>query len=70
MQAVLRIHDGPRIHASDLWIRMRIQKTNFLKLFFYILLFEGTLTSVFKGKKSKRSHKTAEIKVFLTICAE
>jgi hypothetical protein len=28
-----------------------------------------TLTSFFKGKKSKRSHKTAEIKVFLTIFA-
>jgi len=38
----------------------------FLKLFF-ILLFEGTFTSFFKPKKSKRSHKTLEIKVFLTI---
>jgi hypothetical protein len=31
---------------------------------FCILLFEGTLTSFFKGKKSKRSHKTAEKKCF------
>ncbi len=37
------------------------------KLFFS--LFEGTLTSFFKDKKSKRSHKTVEIKVFLTIFA-
>ncbi len=38
-----------------------------LKKFFCILHFEGTFTSFFKGKKSKRSHKTVEIKVFLTI---
>jgi hypothetical protein len=44
------------------------QKTN-LKKFFCILLFEGTFASFFKGKKSKRSHKTVEIKVFLTIFA-
>jgi len=31
----------------------------------YYLLFEGTFTSFFKGKKSKRSHKTVGIKVFL-----
>jgi hypothetical protein len=37
--------------------------------FFCILLFEGTFTSFFKGKKSKRSHKTVEIKVFLIILA-
>jgi hypothetical protein len=34
------------------------------KKFFYILLFEGTFPSLFKDKKWK-SHKTAEIKVFL-----
>jgi hypothetical protein len=41
------------------------------KKFFCILpvLFEGTFTSFFKGKKSKRSHTTLEIKVFLTIFA-
>jgi hypothetical protein len=32
-------------------------------------LFEGTLTSFLKDKKSKRSHKTVGIKVFLTIFA-
>jgi hypothetical protein len=31
----------------------------------YILLFERTFPSFFKDKKSKRSHKTVEIKVFL-----
>jgi hypothetical protein len=31
--------------------------------------FEGTITSFFKDKKSKRSHKTVGIKVFLTIFA-
>jgi hypothetical protein len=32
-----------------------------------ILLFEGTFTSFFKDKKSKRGHKAVGIKVFLTI---
>jgi hypothetical protein len=35
--------------------------------FFCILLFEGTFTSFFKDIKSKRNHKTVEIKDFLTI---
>ncbi len=35
--------------------------------FFCLLLFEGTFTSFFKDKKSKRSHKTVGIKVFLNI---
>jgi hypothetical protein len=39
------------------------------KKFFCILLFEGTFSSFFKDKKSKRSHKTVDIKVFLTIFA-
>jgi hypothetical protein len=34
-----------------------------------ILVFKGTFTSFFKDKKSKRRHKTVEIKVFLTIFA-
>ncbi len=34
------------------------------------MLFEGTFTSFFKGKKSKRSHKTVAIKVFLTFFAK
>jgi hypothetical protein len=42
-------------------------KTNLKKVL--ILIFEGTSTSFFIGKKSKRSHKTVEIKVFLTIFA-
>jgi hypothetical protein len=44
------------------------KKTNLKKVFLRIL-FEGTFTSCFKDKKSKRSHKTIEIKVFLTIFA-
>jgi hypothetical protein len=33
------------------------------------LIIEGTYTSFFKDKKSKRSHKTIEVKVFLPIFA-
>jgi len=42
-------------------------KTNLKKSFFCLLLFEGTFTSFFKDKKSKRSHKTAGINLFLPI---
>jgi hypothetical protein len=45
------------------------KKLIFLKKFSCILLLEGTFTSFFKDKKPKRSHKTVEIKVFLTIFA-
>jgi hypothetical protein len=45
------------------------KKLIFILKFSCILLFEGTFTSFFKDKKSKRSHKTLEIKVFLTIFA-
>jgi hypothetical protein len=38
-----------------------------LKKYVCLLLFEGTFTSFFNDKKSKRSHKTVAIKVFLTI---
>ncbi len=44
-------------------------KNYFKKMFFCLLLFEDTFTSFFKDKKSKRSHKTVGIKVFLTIFA-
>jgi hypothetical protein len=44
-------------------------KTNLKIKFFCILLFEGTFTSFFKGQKTLKSHKTVEIKVFLTIFA-
>ncbi len=37
--------------------------------FAYYLLFEGTLTSFFKDKKSQRSHKTVGIKIFLNVFA-
>jgi hypothetical protein len=43
---------------------------NYLKKkFFCLFLIEGTFTSFFKDKKSKRSHKTVGIKVFITIFA-
>ncbi len=41
----------------------------FYKVFPLITLFEGTFTSFFKDKKSKRSHKAVGIKVFLTTFA-
>jgi hypothetical protein len=44
-------------------------QTNFLYNFFCLLLFEGTFASFFKDKKSKRSHKTVQSKVFVTIFA-
>jgi hypothetical protein len=40
-----------------------------LKKFFCLLLFEGTFTSFFKDKKSKRSYKAVGIKVLFTIFA-
>jgi len=57
----------PAIFVSDLYDANKQQI--FLKKFFYLLLFEGTFTSFFKDKKSKRSHKALGIKVFLTIFA-
>ncbi len=39
------------------------------KQVFLHITFEGTFSSFFKGKNSKRSHKTVKIKVFLTIFA-
>ena len=50
------------------WPSRRQQKTNFEKVFL-LITFEVTFTSFFKDKKSKRSHKTVEVKVFLTIFA-
>ena len=45
------------------------KKQIFLKQLFCLLLYEGTFTSFFKDKKSKRNHKVVEIKVFLTFFA-
>jgi hypothetical protein len=53
------------------WLKMPIKNKFFPKLF-CLLLFEGsqgTFTWVFIDKKSKRSHKIVEIKVFLTFFA-
>jgi hypothetical protein len=46
-----------------------INKKNFKQHFFCLLHFEDKLTSFFKDKKSKRSHKAVGIKAFLTIFA-
>jgi hypothetical protein len=56
----------PSIFINDLQDANKklIKKKNFC-----ILLFERTFTSFFKGEKSKRSHKTVDINVFLTIYA-
>jgi hypothetical protein len=56
----------PAIFVIDL---QDANKSLFFKKFFCLLLFEGTFTSFFKDKKSKRSHKTVVIKVFLNILA-
>jgi hypothetical protein len=47
----------------------RAQQKQIKKKVFCLLLFEGTFTTFFKDKKSKRSHKTVGIKVILTIFA-
>ncbi len=47
--------------------KKRIIKKSFSA--YYLKLFEGTFTSFFKDKKSNRSHKTVEIKGFLTVFA-
>jgi hypothetical protein len=57
----------PAIFVIDL--QYANQKLIFFKQFFCTLLFEGTFTSFFKDKKSKISHKTVGIKVFLTFFA-
>jgi hypothetical protein len=57
----------PAIFVIDLLIA--VKKLSFKKKFFCLLLFEGTFTSFFKEKKSKRSHKKIGIEVFLTIFA-
>ncbi len=62
------------IHTNDLRIRILLFSPVADKMptkFFCFLLFEGTFTSVFKDKMSKRSHKilVVDIKVFLTFFA-
>jgi hypothetical protein len=39
------------------------------KNYFCLLVFEGTLKSVIKDKKTKRSYKTVDIMVFLAFFA-
>jgi hypothetical protein len=57
---------NPAIFVIDL---QEANKKLFFKKNFLLITFEGTFTSFFKDKKSKRSHKAAGIKVFLTIFA-
>ncbi len=56
----------PAIFVIDL--RDDNKKLILTKIFCF-LLFEGTFSSFFKDKKSKRGHRTVGIKVFLTIFA-
>jgi hypothetical protein len=66
----------PRIRISDWWIRIRIllfssvtfkmaTKTKFIFKALWLLLYEGTFTSFFKDKKSKRSQKTVGIRFYI-----
>jgi hypothetical protein len=65
LRAVFRIHDIIDLQDAN---KKRIFFRSF-SAYRTLVLFEGTFTSFFKDKKSKRSHKTEEIKVFLTIFA-
>jgi hypothetical protein len=59
----------PSIFIMDLQdANKKIKKIKII-LQIILLLFQGTFTSFFNAKKSKRSHKTVEIKVLLTIFA-
>jgi hypothetical protein len=57
----------PSIFIID--IQNANKKRIFKKWFFCIVFFEGTFTLFLNDKKSKRSHITVEIKVFVTIFA-
>jgi hypothetical protein len=76
----LRIRTSDCRIQIRIWIRLRIllflsvtfkmpPKNYFYFKCFCSLLFEGTFTSFFMDKNSERSHKTVEIKGFLTILA-
>jgi hypothetical protein len=56
---------NPSIFIVDL---QDVNKKLIKKKFFRILFFEGTFKSFFKGKRSKRRHKTVEIKRWAWIC--
>ncbi len=57
----------PSIFITDL--QDANKKTNLKKKDFLYITFLRYLYIIFKDKKSKRCHKTVEIKVFLTIFA-
>ncbi len=54
----------PAIFVIDL---QDANENNLKEIIFCLLSSEGTFTSFFKDEKSKKNHKIAEIKVFLTI---
>ncbi len=47
----------------------KLIKKVFLHITIFLIFFVVTFTSFFNDNKSKRSHKTVEIKVFLTVFA-
>ncbi len=55
------LDQDPAIFVLDL---QDSQRKTILKSCFCLLLYEGTFTSLFNDKKSKRSHKIVGIKVF------
>ncbi len=60
---------GSRSTDPYLWLMDPDPNSDPDKKFFCVLLFKGTFTSFFKDKKSKRIHKTVEMKIFFTIFA-
>jgi hypothetical protein len=63
---------GPDADPDSFIFIIDLQDANEKRIYkkiFCIVLFEGTFISFFKDKKSQRSHKTVEIKGFLTIFA-
>jgi hypothetical protein len=55
----------PAIFVIDL---QDANKKQIKKKVFLLITFEGTFTSFFEEKKSKRSHKKLESRIFLHIC--
>ncbi len=66
---MLLAHSSPDLDPAFLSVVDKLSTRNFFSQFFCLLLFEGTFSSVFKAKKSKRVHKIVEIKVSVTFIA-
>jgi hypothetical protein len=67
MPLIMNPDPDPAIFVNNL--QDANKKLSVLKKVFSLLIFEGKFSSFFKNKKSKRSHKTVEIKVFLATFA-